>query len=82
MPDTRAQLSDEQHKRLTKLGITPDEQPTPAPAATGDGKTAGKASTAFQRGIAALAQYIAREGHHRAPAATQNTSRWKARTRR
>ncbi|MEU7592641.1 helicase associated domain-containing protein [Streptomyces sp. NPDC039022] len=27
----------------------------------------GKAAAAFQRGIAALAQYIAREGHHRVP---------------
>ncbi|MFI6689723.1 helicase associated domain-containing protein [Streptomyces sp. NPDC050485] len=47
------------------------ELPTkaPAPAANGGKKTARKASAAFQRGVAALAQYIAREGHHRAPRA-------------
>ncbi|MFJ8313106.1 MULTISPECIES: Helicase associated domain protein [unclassified Streptomyces] len=67
--DTWAQLTGEQRKRLSKLGITPAEHPTPAPAAKSVGKKAGKASTAFQRGVAALAQYIAREGHHRVPRA-------------
>jgi hypothetical protein len=56
-----AQLSTEQQKRLTALGIKPAERAAPAPAT----KSAGgpdKASAAFQRGVAALAQYIAREG--------------------
>ncbi|MFD7705373.1 Helicase associated domain protein [Streptomyces caelestis] len=50
-------LSSEQQKRLSKLGVTPAKQPAPAPAARGGGKT-----SAFQRGLAALAQYIQREG--------------------
>ncbi|MEV8058773.1 Helicase associated domain protein [Streptomyces antimycoticus] len=58
-------LSDKQQQRLTALGVTPAERPDPAAAS--DQKTAGKASMAFQRGVAALAQYIAREGHHRVP---------------
>lgn len=51
------QLSEEQQRRLAALGVTPAEQPAAASAAKG----AGKAS-AFQRGVQALAQYIAREG--------------------
>lgn len=54
---TWTQLSTEQQERLTKLGVEPAEPPAPVPAAEG----AGTAS-AFQRGLAALAQYIAREG--------------------
>ncbi|MFJ8390544.1 Helicase associated domain protein [Streptomyces sp. NPDC094438] len=65
--NTWAALSEEQQRRLSKLGVTPDETTTPAPAANGGGKTAHKASAAFQRGVTALAQYIAREGHHRVP---------------
>ncbi|MFD8990340.1 Helicase associated domain protein [Streptomyces goshikiensis] len=55
------ELSEKQQQRLSKLGVTPAERPTPA------ARGAGKASAAFQRGVAALAQYIAREGHHRVP---------------
>ncbi|WP_078899868.1 DEAD/DEAH box helicase [Streptomyces sp. Mg1] len=55
------ELSEEQQQRLSKLGVTPAERPTLA------ARGAGKASAAFQRGVAALAQYIAREGHHRVP---------------
>ncbi|WP_221361488.1 DEAD/DEAH box helicase [Streptomyces beigongshangae] len=51
------QLSEEQQRRLAALGVTPAEQPAAASAVKG----AGKAS-AFQRGVQALAQYIAREG--------------------
>ncbi len=58
-------LPEEQQRRLNALGVTPAERP--APAAKSGGKAAGKLSTAFQRGVAALAQYIAREGHHRVP---------------
>ncbi|WP_413812751.1 Helicase associated domain protein [Streptomyces sp. OE57] len=60
-----AQLSEEQQRRLSALGVTPAERP--GPEATSGGKAAGKLSAAFQRGVAALAQYIAREGHHRVP---------------
>ncbi|MFD7168446.1 DEAD/DEAH box helicase [Streptomyces violascens] len=56
-----AKLSEEQQRRLSALGVTPAEQP-PAPA-----KGAGKGAAAFQQGVQALAQYIAREGHHRIP---------------
>ncbi|MEU7190310.1 Helicase associated domain protein [Streptomyces sp. NPDC045369] len=62
-----AELSEKQQRRLAELGVKPAEQPAPAPAAKGTGKTAGKATAAFQRGAAALAQYITREGHHRVP---------------
>ncbi|MEU6603180.1 DEAD/DEAH box helicase [Streptomyces flaveolus] len=51
------ELSEEQQQRLARLGVTPAEQPAPAPAA----KDGGKTST-FQRGLAALTQYIQREG--------------------
>jgi hypothetical protein len=57
------QLPTEQQERLTALGITPAERPSAAPArkvASGPGKV----SAAFQRGVAALAQYIQREGTH------------------
>ncbi|MFE0654337.1 Helicase associated domain protein [Streptomyces sp. NPDC059534] len=60
---TWAQLSAEQQERLTSLSVKPAERPTPAPAT----KSAGKTSAAFQRGVQALTQYIAREGHHRVP---------------
>ncbi|MFC9673782.1 Helicase associated domain protein [Streptomyces sp. NPDC056949] len=53
-----AELSQEQQRRLSALGMTPAERPTSAPAAKG----AAKASAAFQRGLTALAQYITREG--------------------
>ncbi len=66
-PGTWAQLLPEQRERLSELGVKPAERPAAAPAAKGAGKTAGKAAAAFQRGLAALAQYIAREGHHRVP---------------
>ncbi|MFE4967556.1 Helicase associated domain protein [Streptomyces sp. NPDC056660] len=51
------ELSQEQQQRLARLGVTPAEQPAPAPAAKKGGKT-----SAFQRGLAALTQYIQREG--------------------
>jgi hypothetical protein len=55
------QLSEEQQRRLAALGVEPAERPTPVPAAEGTGKT-----SAFQRGLAALAQYIQREGPRKA----------------
>ncbi|GAA2445258.1 hypothetical protein GCM10010405_30870 [Streptomyces macrosporus] len=60
-------LSAEQRERLARLGLKPAQQPTPTPVGKDAAKKAGKPSAAFQRGIAALAQYIAREGHHRVP---------------
>lgn len=62
-----AQLSKEQQQRLSTLGLTPAQRPAPAPPAKNTGKATGKTSAAFQRGAAALAQYIDREGHHRIP---------------
>ncbi|MDX3673339.1 DEAD/DEAH box helicase [Streptomyces europaeiscabiei] len=56
-----SQLTKEQQRRLSALGITPAEQPAPATAAKGTGK-----ASAFQRGLAALAQWIQREGTHKA----------------
>ncbi|MEU9594191.1 Helicase associated domain protein [Streptomyces sp. NPDC048193] len=53
-------LTAEQQERLSKLGVTPAKQPAPAPAASGGGK-----SSAFQRGLAALAQWVEREGTQR-----------------
>ncbi|PSM39097.1 helicase [Streptomyces dioscori] len=59
------ELSKEQQQRLSGLGVKPAERPVPAPTAKGS----GKASMAFQRGLTALAQYIAREGHASVPRA-------------
>ncbi|MDW4903219.1 Helicase associated domain protein [Streptomyces californicus] len=64
---TWAQLSTEQQQRLTQLGITPAEAPSPVPAAKGATKGQSKASQAFQRGLAALAQWVEREGHRPVP---------------
>ncbi|MEH0557678.1 helicase associated domain-containing protein, partial [Streptomyces sp. B21-101] len=55
------QLSEEQQRRLSSLGVKPAEQLAPA-AKDGAKSAGGKTSAAFQRGIQALAQYIAREG--------------------
>ncbi|MFC7900156.1 Helicase associated domain protein [Streptomyces griseoincarnatus] len=64
-PSTWAQLSTEQQERLTTLGIKPLEETSPAPAAKGATKGQGKAQQAFQRGLAALAQWVEREGAER-----------------
>ncbi|MGW0209237.1 Helicase associated domain protein [Streptomyces sp. NPDC003233] len=58
---TWAQLSTEQQERLSQLGVTP----SPAPATTLSTKGAGKAQQAFQRGLAALARWVEREGADR-----------------
>ncbi|MFD3456981.1 Helicase associated domain protein [Streptomyces sp. NPDC058691] len=63
-----AQLSDEQQQRLTALDIRP-APPSERAAPKGTAQGPGKAQQAFQRGLVALAQYIAREGHHRVPRA-------------
>lgn len=63
-PGTWAQLSSEQQERLAKLGVQPDQTPAPAPAASRGAKPS-KAQQAFQRGLAALTQWVEREGAHR-----------------
>lgn len=57
-------LSAEQRERLEALGLTRRTDTTPA-ATTAAGKS-GKGS-AFERGITALTQYAAREGHLKVP---------------
>ncbi|MGW7231525.1 Helicase associated domain protein [Streptomyces cyaneofuscatus] len=64
-PGTRAQLLPEQQERLSKLGIQPAQIPPPAPAAARTTKSPSKAQAAFQRGLAALTQWVEREGAHR-----------------
>jgi len=61
-PATWKQLSTEQQERLTKLGVKPVQAPSPALAATRATKGTGKAQQAFQRGLAALTQWVEREG--------------------
>ncbi|MFJ2264412.1 Helicase associated domain protein [Streptomyces sp. NPDC087844] len=62
---TWAQLSTEQKERLTALGVQPAEAPSPSPAAARTAKGPSKAQQAFQRGLAALAQWVEREGTER-----------------
>ncbi|MFF0674206.1 Helicase associated domain protein [Streptomyces tendae] len=64
-PGTWAQLSTEQQERMTKLGVKPAEAPSPAPAAEHAAKGPNKAQAAFQRGLAALTQWVEREGADR-----------------
>jgi superfamily II DNA or RNA helicase len=58
-------LTAEQQERLSKLGVQPVQAPSPAPTARGTAKGPREASQAFQRGLAALAQWVEREGIHR-----------------
>ncbi|MFJ5273835.1 Helicase associated domain protein [Streptomyces sp. NPDC088358] len=62
---TWAQLSTEQQERLSQLGVQPLKTPSPAPSAKRTAKGPSKAEQAFQRGLAALAQWVEREGAHR-----------------
>ncbi len=62
---TWTQLSTDQQERLTALGVTPVERPAPAPAAPRSTKGPSKAKQSFQRGLAALAQWVEREGADR-----------------
>ncbi|MEU0032322.1 Helicase associated domain protein [Streptomyces sp. NPDC006335] len=64
-PGTWARLLPEQQERLTVLGVKPLEAPSPAPAAKGATNSQSKAQQAFQRGLAALTQWVEREGTHR-----------------
>lgn len=63
----QAQLMPEQRERLAKLGIPIAELPSPAPAAarTTKEKGPGRAQEAFQRGLAALTQWVEQEGAYR-----------------
>ncbi|MEQ6028279.1 Helicase associated domain protein [Streptomyces salinarius] len=69
-PATWKQLSTEQQERLTKLGVQPAQTPLPAPTTKGVGKGPTKAEQAFQRGLAALAQWVEREGQRPVPRKT------------
>ncbi|MFF2521478.1 DEAD/DEAH box helicase [Streptomyces liangshanensis] len=60
-----AQLSGEQQERLTTLGVQPAEAASPAPAAGRSTKGSSKAQQSFQRGLAALTQWVEREGADR-----------------
>ncbi|MHC5264460.1 helicase associated domain-containing protein [Streptomyces sp. UC4497] len=64
-PGTWKLLSTEQQERLTKLGLKPVEAPAPAPTSKHSAKGPSKAQQAFQRGLAALTQWVEREGAHR-----------------
>ncbi len=64
-PATWARLLPEQQERLTALGVQPDQAPSPAPAAGRAAKGPSKSQQAFQRGLAALTQWVAREGADR-----------------
>ncbi|GAA1329514.1 hypothetical protein GCM10009647_068190 [Streptomyces sanglieri] len=61
---TWAQMSAVQQERLGGLGVTPDE-PEPAPVTPRATQGADGLSASFRRGVAALAQYLQREGHER-----------------
>ncbi|WP_104630331.1 DEAD/DEAH box helicase [Streptomyces sp. MH60] len=58
-------LSTEQQERLSKLGVQTDQAPSPAPTAARATKGPSKAQTAFHRGLAALTQWVEREGADR-----------------
>jgi hypothetical protein len=64
-PGTWAQLSTEQQERLSQLGVQPLEAPSPAPSVKRTAKGPSKAQQAFQRGLAALTQWVEREGKDR-----------------
>ncbi|MFD0142897.1 MULTISPECIES: DEAD/DEAH box helicase [unclassified Streptomyces] len=64
-PGTWKLLSTEQQERLSKLGVRPNQAPAPAPAASRGAKGPSKAQQAFQRGLAALTQWVEREGADR-----------------
>ncbi|MFD8489481.1 Helicase associated domain protein [Streptomyces sp. NPDC059712] len=59
-------LSTEQQKRLSGISVKPAQTPPPASAARGAAK-GSKAQQAFHRGLAALAQWIEREGQRTVP---------------
>ncbi|WP_284581812.1 DEAD/DEAH box helicase [Streptomyces sp. 2P-4] len=64
-PTTWTRLLPEQQTRLTALGVEPAQAPPPASTAARTAKGPSKAQQAFQRGLAALTQWVEREGAHR-----------------
>ncbi|WP_435619298.1 Helicase associated domain protein, partial [Streptomyces griseorubens] len=66
-PGTWAQLLPEQQERLSKLGVQPAQAPSPATATARTTKGPSKAQAAFQRGLAALTQWVEREGDRPVP---------------
>ncbi|MFJ6053709.1 Helicase associated domain protein [Streptomyces sp. NPDC092307] len=64
-PATWARLVPEQQERLTALGVEPTQALPPAPAGARGAKGPSKAQQAFQRGLAALTQWVEREGADR-----------------
>ncbi|MFZ3492343.1 Helicase associated domain protein [Streptomyces sp. 5.8] len=64
-PATWSRLLPEQQARLTALGVQPDQAPFPTPAPSRGARGPSKAQQAFQRGLAALTQWVEREGAHR-----------------
>ncbi|MFH9862852.1 Helicase associated domain protein [Streptomyces sp. NPDC017202] len=64
-PSTWKLLSSEQQQRLAKLGVQPAQDPAPALATARTAKSPTKAQQAFQRGLAALTQWVKREGADR-----------------
>jgi Helicase associated domain. len=64
---TWAQLLPEQQQRLVKLGVQPDQSPALASAAARAMEGPSKARQAFQRGLAALTQWMEREGYWPVP---------------
>ncbi|MGW8604491.1 Helicase associated domain protein [Streptomyces sp. NPDC055893] len=66
-PGTWAQLLPEQQQRLAKVGVQPDQTPSSTPAAARAAKAPSKAQQAFQRGLAALTQWVEREGDRPVP---------------
>ncbi|GLV87846.1 helicase [Streptomyces lavendulae subsp. lavendulae] len=64
-PATWTRLLPEQQTRLTTLGVEPVQALPPAPATGRTAKGPSKAQQAFQRGLAALTQWVEREGPHR-----------------
>ncbi|MGI5372657.1 Helicase associated domain protein [Streptomyces iakyrus] len=80
-PGTWAQLLPEQRERLTALGVrgaslavtaaaTAELPPAPADAAKNPKTARSKAEAAFQRGLAALAQWVEQEGQRTVPRST------------
>jgi hypothetical protein len=68
-PGTWKQLSTEQQERLARLGVKPVQAASPASTAKGAAK-GSKAQQAFQRGLAALEQWVEREGQRPVPRGT------------
>ncbi|WP_108934779.1 DEAD/DEAH box helicase [Streptomyces ardesiacus] len=65
-PSVWQALTDGQRERLERLGITP---PAPEPEPEEPAKPSTTPAGAFERGVAALAQYKTREGHLTVPRA-------------